>query len=53
MKVWWVLGYDAYYPSVDNFEASFETEKEANEYASKTRTGYQYYEVINIEDRLR
>lgn len=58
MKIWWVLGWDQYYPTYDNFKASFETFEEANEYVEniKKSDGYYYiqdhYEIINIEDRL-
>ena len=56
MKVFWVLGYDWYYPGGDNFEASFETYEEAQAYADNERANAVYpldeYEIINITDRL-
>ena len=56
-KVWWVLGYDTYYPSADNFRKSFATEEEAQQYIidiseSESWSRYDIYKVINISDRL-
>jgi hypothetical protein len=56
MKIWWVLGWDDYYPGVDNFCSSFLTEDEADAYIEKQKqTRYpehQRYEVVNISNRL-
>jgi hypothetical protein len=52
MKIYWVLGYDKYYPSADNFMASFETYEEAAEYAAKRPRNLDYYDVINISHSL-
>lgn len=61
MKLWWVLGYYHYYPNVDNFRASFETQQEAIEYVTQESTyddaglrnsDYDGYEIINIGHRL-
>lgn len=56
MKVFWVNGWDVYYPGVDNFLASFETEEEAQAYADSKPPRYNFtfdfYEVVDISDRL-
>jgi hypothetical protein len=55
MKVYWVLGYDRYYPGGDNFQASFETHEEAQAYVESEKAKeypYEHYEIINISDRL-
>jgi hypothetical protein len=58
MKVFWVLAFDAYYPSSDNFEASFETREEAEAFIEKEKVKeypdfvYEYYKIIDISDRL-
>jgi hypothetical protein len=58
MKVFWVLGFDTYYPAGDNFEASFETREEAEAFvASEQAKEYEYYmnehyKIIDISDRL-
>jgi hypothetical protein len=55
MKMIWVLGYDQYYPSGDNFEASFETYEEAEAYVeSEKAKDYprDYYRIVDISDRL-
>ena len=62
MKVYWVLGYDNYYPSYDNFEASFETYEEAQAYVESEQAKeytldedgfvYEHYKIIDITDRL-
>jgi len=52
MKIYWVLGYDQYYPLADNFMDSFETYEEAAEYAAKRPGNRDHYNVINISDRL-
>lgn len=56
MKVWWVLGWDDYYPGVDNFCGSFLTEEEADAYIEEQKQTkypkYQRYCVENISERL-
>jgi hypothetical protein len=67
MKVFWVLGYDGYYPNSDNFMASFATIEEAQAYADSKPSKYpesddelsdmpwskyDHYQVIDISDRL-
>ena len=58
MKVFWVLGFDTYYPSSDNFEASFETREEAEAFIAGERAKeyesfmYEHYIIIDISDRL-
>lgn len=55
MKIWWVLGGHSYYPDWDNFQVSFYTEEEANEYVSEQKMQQRpldWYLVINISDRL-
>lgn len=54
-KIWWVLGWDSYYPGVDNFIGSFYTEEEAEEYIVLQKSLKRYienYKVINISNRL-
>ena len=68
MKIFWVIGYDRYYPSGDNFQKSFETREEAVSYRDyldsireKRRNGeechedlylFDFYEIIDVSDRL-
>ena len=55
MKVFWVLAYDRYYPSRDNFVKSFETYEEAEKYieeAKKEEWSYDFFDIINISERL-
>lgn len=57
MRVYWVLEWDYYYPNIDNWVASFETEEEAREYINRREeeenTEYgPNFEIINIEGRL-
>lgn len=66
MKVYWVLGYERYYPGSDNFQASFETYEEAQAYIENEKAKehthdeddeddvwvYQHYEIIDITDRI-
>lgn len=55
MKVFWVIGYDWYYPGSDNFEASFETYEEAQAYVESEKSKeypLDEYEIIDITDRL-
>lgn len=54
MKIWWVIGWDNYYPGVDNFCASFSTEEEAEGWIKLERHDHSYenYTVINISGRL-
>lgn len=55
MKVWWVLAGDNYYPTIDNFVASFFTEEEANEYAKNEKLAndkFDWYCIVNISERL-
>lgn len=56
MKVWWVLIGADYYPSMDNFSESFETEDEAiayvEEFKNSDRSNNSWTEIINISDRL-
>ena len=58
MKVFWVLGFDTYYPAGDNFEASFETREEAEAFVVGERAKeyesfmYEHYIIINISHRL-
>jgi hypothetical protein len=55
MKMIWVLGFDQYYPGGDNFEASFETYEEAEEYVeSEKAKDYprDHYRIVDISDRL-
>jgi len=51
LKVWWLLGWDNYYPGVDNWIGSFHSENAALKAGLKL-TDYQHYKVINIFDRL-
>lgn len=57
MKRYWVLGYDIYYPSSDNFMESFETYEEAEAYVESEQAKpclerHDRYEIIDIIDRL-
>lgn len=56
LKVWWVFGWDNYYPGVDNFECSFYTKEEADQWIKerKAQKGFSYdnYTITNIEERL-
>lgn len=55
MKVFWVLATEQYYPGVDNFEASFETMEEAEEYVRLENTHdhrKDWYSIINVSSRL-
>ena len=57
MKIYWVLGYEGYYPSGDNFDASFETYEEAKAYvesenAKAKHSSYDIYDIVDISDRL-
>jgi len=57
IKKFWVLGWDTYYPSADNFRASFETVEEAHDYIDRVESDdnfypFDNYRIINIEDRL-
>jgi hypothetical protein len=52
MKIFWVLGWDQYYPCDDNFLASFDNEGDAQEYISLQDKYFDHYEIVNISDRL-
>jgi hypothetical protein len=52
MKLFWVLGWDQYYPNIDNFLASFDNEADAQEYISQQNKYYDFYKIVNISDRL-
>ncbi len=55
MKVFWVLATEQYYPGIDNFEASFETKEEAEEYVRLENTydrRKDWYSIINVSSRL-
>jgi hypothetical protein len=59
MRVWWVIGYDQYYPHPDNFVASFATKDEAKDFIINKNKVDNYdnyrsdfYDIINITDRL-
>ena len=56
MKIYWVIGYNRYYPGRDNFRASFETREQAEDYISNlnpsTEYVYEKYDIIDISDRL-
>jgi hypothetical protein len=58
MKVFWVLAFDGYYPSPDNFEASFETREEAEAFIKSVQAKeypdfvHEYYKIIDVSDRL-
>jgi hypothetical protein len=52
MKVFWVLGWDQYYPRRDNFLASFDNEKDARQFIYEQGDYWDNYEVINISHRL-
>lgn len=54
MKIWWVLGWDQYYPGVDNFCASFISKEEAQEWIENERHDHSWdkYTIINISERL-
>jgi hypothetical protein len=55
MKVWWVLVWDQYYPSagLGNVRDTFETESEANEYASTCDTSWgSHVEVVDVSQKL-
>lgn len=55
MKVFWVLGWDRYYPEEDNFLKSFETLKEAQKYIDvclQEAHHYDRYDIIDISGRL-
>jgi hypothetical protein len=55
MRVFWVLGWENYYPSVDNFVNSFYTYEDALEYiknVDKLEWRFQNYEIIDISKRL-
>lgn len=58
MKVWWVIGWDDYYPGVDNFRSSFASKEEAEEWIkeeiekNRSHVECDHYEVINISNRL-
>lgn len=53
MKVFWVLGWDQYYPAagLGNVLNTFETREEANEYV-KTVSGWDYVEVEDVSRLL-
>jgi len=58
MKVFWVFGWDQYYPNDDNFLASFDNESDAQRFVTEHSKHYEYrlrydhYEIVNIADRL-
>ena len=54
MKVWWVFGYDEYYPGggLGDLRDSFLTEEEAKEFAKSIYSGWDVVEVINITEYL-
>ena len=61
MKVFWIYNWDTYYPSVDNYLASFETEEEADEYIKqyKLDSGIEEdewdgdnFRIVDISNRL-
>ncbi len=58
LKVWWVLGWDKYYPRPDNYVASFFTKEEAEAFIVKKASGAisdtrsDHYEVVNVASRL-
>ena len=54
MKVYWVLGWDEYYPDIDNWLASFKTREEALEYivTLNQKKGFECYKVLDISGRL-
>lgn len=55
MKVFWVLGWDQYYPEEDNFLKSFETFDEARKYIDVCLENSNYhdrYDIINVSQRL-
>jgi len=55
MKVFWVLGWDRYYPEEDNFLKSFQTYDEAQEFIDNCLVNpnhYDRYDIINISERL-
>lgn len=51
MKIFWVLGWDQYYPNDDNFLASFDNENDAQKFVD-SHDRFDYYEIVNISDRL-
>ena len=55
MNIWWVFGYDNYYPcgGLDDLRGSFPTEEEAKEFASSIYSGWDVVEVINITEHLK
>ena len=55
MKVFWVLGWDRYYPEEDNFLESFETFGEAQKHIDTCRDisgHFDRYDIIDISGRL-
>jgi hypothetical protein len=54
MKTWWVLAWDTYYPSSDNFKESFHTQEEAEDYVKEMQESatYDHYDVVDISNRL-
>lgn len=55
MKVFWVLGWDRYYPAEDNFLKSFDTLEEAQKYIDvclQVAHHYDRYDIIDISGRL-
>jgi hypothetical protein len=55
MKIWWVLSSDTYYPDypgLDNFDESFETKEEAEEYVLSQGDRRDWYQIKNISNRL-
>lgn len=56
LKVWWVLGWEQYYPcgALRNVAATFKTKEEADESAENIRIhgGYDYVEVENVSRML-
>ena len=55
MNIWWVFGYDNYYPcgGLDDLRGSFPTEEEAKEFASSIYSGWDVVGVINITEHLK
>lgn len=54
MKVFWVLGWDSYYPRRDNFVAAFDNFTDAQVFVDEqvTTDNYDNYEIVNIAHRL-
>jgi len=55
VSFWWVLGWDTYYPGVDNYLASFRTKEDAQDYIlehTQKQNRCDNYLVVDVSARL-